>query len=97
MLGVSNLVMYYRTLRGEVRAVDDVSFSLQKGETIAIIGESGCGKSSLAKSIVRLLPRNVSTYRGKVILNGVNLMELDEETFNREVRWTKKPTSRKRR
>ena len=89
MLGVSNLVMYYRTLRGEVRAVDDVSFSLQKGETIAIIGESGCGKSSLAKSIVRLLPRNVSTYRGKVILNGVNLMELDEETFNREVRWTK--------
>ncbi|NHW45275.1 MAG: ABC transporter ATP-binding protein [Candidatus Verstraetearchaeota archaeon] len=89
MLGVSNLVMYYRTLRGEVRAVDDVSFSLQKGETIAIIGESGCGKSSLAKSIVRLLPRNVSTYRGKVILDGVNLMELDEETFNREVRWTK--------
>jgi len=89
MLGVSNLVMYYRTLKGEVRAVDDVSFSLQKGETIAIIGESGCGKSSLAKSIVRLLPRNVSTYRGKVILNGVNLMELDEETFNREVRWTK--------
>jgi peptide/nickel transport system ATP-binding protein len=89
MLGVSNLVMYYRTLRGEVRAVDDVSFSLQKGETIAIIGESGCGKSSLAKSIVRLLPRNVSTYRGKIILDGVNLMELDEETFNREVRWTK--------
>jgi peptide/nickel transport system ATP-binding protein len=89
MLGVSNLVMYYRTLRGEVRAVDDVSFSLQKGETIAIIGESGCGKSSLAKSIIRLLPRNVSTYRGKIILDGVNLMELDEETFNREVRWTK--------
>jgi peptide/nickel transport system ATP-binding protein len=89
MLGVSNLVMYYRTLRGEVRAVDDVSFSLQKGETIAIIGESGCGKSSLAKSIVRLLPRNVSTYRGKIILDGVNLMELDEETFSREVRWAK--------
>jgi peptide/nickel transport system ATP-binding protein len=82
-------MMYYRTLKGEVRAVDDVSFSLQKGETIAIIGESGCGKSSLAKSIVRLLPRNVSTYRGKIILDGVNLMELDEETFNREVRWTK--------
>jgi peptide/nickel transport system ATP-binding protein len=89
MLGISNLMMYYRTLKGEVRAVDDVSFSLQKGETIAIIGESGCGKSSLAKSIVRLLPRNVSTYRGKIILDGVNLMELDEETFNREVRWTK--------
>jgi peptide/nickel transport system ATP-binding protein len=81
--------MYYRTLRGEVRAVDDVSFSLQKGETIAIIGESGCGKSSLAKSIIRLLPRNVSMYRGEVMFNGVNLMELDEETFNREIRWAK--------
>lgn len=89
MLSISNLVMYYRTLKGEVRAVDDVSFSLQKGETIAIIGESGCGKSSLAKSIMRLLPRNVSTYRGKIILDGINLMELDEETFNREVRWSK--------
>jgi len=81
--------MYYRTLKGEVRAVDDVSFSLQKGETIAIIGESGCGKSSLAKSIIRLLPRNVSRYKGKILFNGVDLMELDEETFNREVRWTK--------
>jgi len=89
MLSISSLVMYYRTLKGEVRAVDDVSFSLQKGETIAIIGESGCGKSSLAKSIIRLLPRNVSRYEGKILFNGVDLMELDEETFNREVRWTK--------
>ncbi len=89
MLSISSLVMYYRTLKGEVRAVDDVSFSLQKGETIAIIGESGCGKSSLAKSIIRLLPRNVSRYKGKILFNGVDLMELDEETFNREVRWTK--------
>jgi len=89
ILSVSNLVMYYRTLRGEVRAVDDVSFSLERGRTIAIIGESGCGKSSLAKSILRLLPRNVSRYEGKVLFNGVNLMELDEEDFNREVRWTR--------
>jgi len=89
MLSISNLVMYYRTLKGEVRAVDDVTLSLQKGETIAIIGESGCGKSSLAKSIIRLLPRNVSRYSGEILFNGVNLMELDEEAFNREVRWTK--------
>ncbi len=88
-MSISNLVMYYRTLKGEVRAVDDVTLSLQKGETIAIIGESGCGKSSLAKSIIRLLPRNVSRYSGEILFNGVNLMELDEEAFNREVRWTK--------
>lgn len=89
LLNVLNLIMYYRTIRGEVKAVDDVSFSMRRGETLAIIGESGCGKSSLAKSILRLLPRNVSVYKGKVLLNGINLMELDEDTFNREIRWTK--------
>lgn len=88
-LNIKNLVMYYRTLKGEVKAVDDVSFSLLKGETVAIIGESGCGKSSLAKSIIRLLPRNVSVYRGAILFNGLNLMDLDEETFTREIRWTK--------
>ena len=88
-LNIKNLVMYYRTLRGEVKAVDDVSFSLLKGETVAIIGESGCGKSSLAKSIIRLLPRNVSVYKGAILFNGLNLMDLDEETFTREIRWTK--------
>ncbi|MEM1582201.1 MAG: ABC transporter ATP-binding protein [Candidatus Bathyarchaeia archaeon] len=88
-LTVKNLVMYYRTMRGEVKAVDDVSFSLQRGETIAIIGESGCGKSSLAKSIIRLLPRNVSVYKGAVFFNGLNIIELDEEKFTKEIRWTK--------
>lgn len=88
-LSIKSLVMYYRTMRGEVKAVDDVSFSLSKGETIAVIGESGCGKSSLAKSIIRLLPRNVSIYKGTVLFNGLNLMDLDEETFTKEIRWTK--------
>lgn len=88
-LNVKNLVMYYRTMRGEVRAVDDVSFSLSKGETIAIIGESGCGKSSLAKSIIRLLPRNVSVYKGVIMFNGTNIADLDEEEFRKRIRWSK--------
>lgn len=89
VLVVRNLVMYYRTMKGNVRAVDDVSFSLPRRETLAIIGESGCGKSSLAKSIIRLLPRNVSVYKGAIILDGTNIMDLDEETFRREIRWIK--------
>ena len=89
LLNIINLVMYYRTIKGEVKAVDNVSFSLHKGETVAIIGESGCGKSSLAKSIIRLLPRNVSVYKGKILFNGVNLLDLDEEVLNKEIRWTK--------
>ncbi|MEM2320462.1 MAG: ABC transporter ATP-binding protein [Candidatus Bathyarchaeia archaeon] len=88
-LSVKNLTMYYRTMKGEVKAVDDVSFSLLKGETMALIGESGCGKSSLAKAIIRLMPRNVSVYKGTVLLNGVNLMDLDEEEFRRKIRWSK--------
>jgi len=88
-LNVKNFVMYYRTTRGEVKAVDNVSFNLDKGETVAVIGESGCGKSSLAKSLIRVLPRNVSVYRGTVLLDGLNLMELNEKAFEKEIRWVK--------
>ncbi len=89
LLSVSNLRLYYRTTKGVVKAVDDVSFNINRGETLAIVGESGCGKSSLSKAIIRLLPRNVHTYEGKVLLNGTDLMSMDEETFRKEVRWRK--------
>ncbi|MEM3713622.1 MAG: ABC transporter ATP-binding protein [Nitrososphaeria archaeon] len=88
-LVIKNLIMHYRTIKGNVKAVDDVSFTLTKGETVAIIGESGCGKSSLAKSIIRLLPRNVSVYKGIIKFNNLNLMELDEESFSKNIRWNK--------
>ncbi len=89
LLKVEDLVMYYRTRKGTVKAVDHVSFEIEKGETLAIVGESGCGKSSLSRAIIRLLPRNVETYEGKVFLNGTNIMELSEERFRKEVRWRK--------
>jgi len=88
LLEVKNLCTYFRTTKGIVKAVDNVSFCVEKGETIAIIGESGCGKSSLAKSIIRLLPRNVHTYIGEVYLEGVDLLKLDEKKMN-EIRWKK--------
>ncbi|MGQ9479172.1 MAG: ABC transporter ATP-binding protein [Thermoproteota archaeon] len=88
-LEVNNLVMYYRVLKGEVRAVDDVSFFLGKGEVVAIIGESGCGKSSLAKALIRVLPRNVSVYTGAVLLDGLDLMKVNERAFDKEVRWVR--------
>lgn len=88
-LTVKDLVMYYRTIRGEVKAVDYVSFSLPRSMVVAIIGESGCGKSSLAKSIIKLLPRNVSVYKGTILFDGVDLMKMDEERFRRNIRWVK--------
>jgi len=86
---VENLYLYFRASGGVVRAVDDVSFELGRGRALAIIGESGCGKTSLARAILRLLPRNVSTYEGRVFLDGVDLMNLTEEEFRRDVRWVK--------
>ncbi len=58
--------------RGEVHAVDDVSFSLQKGETLGIVGESGCGKSTLARVLLRL----IEPTSGKIYLDGVDLSKL---------------------
>jgi oligopeptide/dipeptide ABC transporter ATP-binding protein len=54
---------------------------------VVILGESGCGKSSLAKAILRLLPRNVSEYSGKVFLEGTDVMALNDEEYRQNVRW----------
>lgn len=89
ILDVKGLHLYYATRKGVVRAVDNITFQLGKGETLAIVGESGCGKSSLAKAVIRLLPRNVDLYKGEVLLEGQNIMELEDEQFRKEVRWKK--------
>ncbi len=87
LLSVKDLVLHYRTRRGPVRAVDGVSFNLEKGQTVALVGESGCGKTSTASAILRMLPRNVARYEGEVSLDGKNLMDLGDEEFRTEVRW----------
>lgn len=87
MLDLSDVKLYYRTMRGTVKAVDNISFKLDKGETLGLVGESGCGKSSTALAIMRLLPRNIERYEGKVILDGKNIMEFDEDEFRLEIRW----------
>ena len=63
LLEVNNLQISFFTDEGEVRAVDGVSFAIKKGETLALVGESGCGKSVTALSIMRLLPQPVDRNR----------------------------------
>lgn len=87
VLQVEDLKLYYRAGRNVLQAVDGVSFELKRGRTLAIIGESGCGKSSLAKAILRLLPRNVHSYTGRIWFKGRDVMTLSDERFRREVRW----------
>ncbi|MBN2548739.1 MAG: ABC transporter ATP-binding protein [Anaerolineales bacterium] len=89
LLRIEDLVMYFHTANGEVQAVDGVTFDLGYKEAIVILGESGCGKSSLAKAILRLLPRNVGTYTGKVYLDGAELMGMGDEEFRQNIRWMK--------
>ena len=88
LLDVEDLRLYFRTARGAVQAVDRVSFTMERRQALAVLGESGCGKSSLARAILRLLPRNVHTYSGQLSLNGRDLMSMGEESFRREVRWS---------
>ena len=86
ILEVAGLRTYFFTRAGIVKAVDGVSFSLKRGETLAVVGESGCGKSMTALSILRLVPdppgRIVS---GSVMLDGRDLLKLDEDAM-RDVR-----------
>lgn len=87
ILDVVDLVYWYRTRKGPVRAVDSISFKIEPGETIALVGESGCGKTSTANAILRLLPKNVEKYGGQVIFDGEDIMALDDEDFRKNVRW----------
>jgi oligopeptide/dipeptide ABC transporter ATP-binding protein len=87
VLKIEDLILHFKTTKGIVRAVDKVNFELDHNEAVVILGESGCGKSSLAKAILRLLPKNVATYSGKVLLNGQDIMPLNEEDFRKNVRW----------
>ena len=86
ILEVDGLQTYFFTREGIVKAVDDVSLYLNKGETLGVVGESGCGKSITALSIMRLVPDPPGkTIKGSVILDGRNLLELSDDEM-REVR-----------
>ena len=87
LLQIEKLVLHFKTRGGVVQAVDGVNFELDSNRAVVVLGESGCGKSSLAKAILRLLPRNVQKYSGHVHLQGTDVMKFDEEEFRKNVRW----------
>ncbi|MEP7338880.1 MAG: ABC transporter ATP-binding protein, partial [Acidobacteriota bacterium] len=78
LLEVRNLKTYFATRRGEVRSVDDVSFAVEQGETLSLVGESGCGKSVTALSIMRLVAAPGRVTGGQILFEGRNLLELSE-------------------
>jgi peptide/nickel transport system ATP-binding protein/oligopeptide transport system ATP-binding protein len=79
LLEIQNLKTVFSTERGILRAVDGVSLSLSSGETLGVVGESGCGKTMLALSIMRLIPPNGQIAEGRILFNGRDLLRLTED------------------
>ena len=89
VLRVEGLRMYYTTMAGDVKAVDGIDFEVGEREILGIVGESGCGKSSLASTLLKLLPHNSKIVGGKVLLEGQDLVHVSDADMRRKVRWTK--------
>ena len=85
LLEIENLQTHFRTPEGVNRAVDGVSFTVEAGETVAIVGESGCGKSVTAHSIMRLIPQPPGKIAGSIRFQDIDLLKLDERAM-REIR-----------
>ena len=86
ILRVENLTMHYTTRKGNVSAVDSVSFTLGEGEALGLVGESGCGKTSIAICLLKLLPDNAHITDGHVWVGQTDLVPLSNEEM-RAYRW----------
>jgi len=87
LLEVKNLKTYFKIKRGYVKAVDDISFQVEKGKAMGLAGESGCGKTTTALSILKILPPNGEIRGGKILFSGINLVEIPEEKMRKDIRW----------
>ena len=86
VLKVTDLNMHYETLSGNVTAVKDVSFTVYEGESFGLVGESGCGKTSVAMSLLQLQADNAKISSGSINLDGKELVGLNESEL-RKIRW----------
>jgi peptide/nickel transport system ATP-binding protein len=89
LLEVSNLTLDYNLGDRKMRALDRITFTLEKGQVLGVAGESGCGKSTLGLAILRLLPRVAEIRRGAVLFDGTDLLKLSEEQMEQEIRGQK--------
>lgn len=88
LIDLRNVSIQYRTDRGIVSAVDDVSLQVPRGASVGLVGESGSGKSTLALALMRLLPAN-ATVSGEIVFDGENLVEKSEASLSKGWRWRK--------
>jgi peptide/nickel transport system ATP-binding protein len=87
ILEVKNLTVHYETKVGKVKAVENASFHLEKKQAIGLAGESGCGKTTIALSLLRILPREGKIVDGQILFEGKNIVELSENEMREQIRW----------
>ena len=87
LLDVQGLRTYYTTLRGSVKAVEGVDFQVEKGEAMGLAGESGCGKTTVALSILRMLPSGGRILGGKILFRGDDIVKLKKSEVRKRIRW----------
>ncbi len=86
LLKLDDFTMHYRTKAGWVQAVDGVTLSLARGQALGLVGESGCGKTSVAMSIMKLLPYNSKVVRGRILFEDRDIYSMSDEEVRR-MRW----------
>ena len=87
ILEIKDLCMYYTVKNKDVKAVDGITFDVNEKDSIGLVGESGCGKTSIANTILRILPENANIRGGSIKFKGIDLFALSEEEM-RKYRWT---------
>ena len=85
-ISIENLTTRYNTSKGLVHALEDVTFAIDKGESIGIAGESACGKSTLGLSIIQMIS-NGKIYSGKIQFDGKSLLDIPDDEFDKKIRW----------
>jgi len=85
-IAIENLTTRYNTSKGLVHALEDVTFAIDKGESIGIAGESACGKSTLGLSIIQMIS-NGKIYSGKIEFDGKSLLDVPSDEFDKTIRW----------
>lgn len=87
ILEVNNLTVEFATRRGGVRAVDNTSFYLRKGETLGLVGESGCGKTTTVMALMNMVPNPGKILAGEILIKGTDIVPLSEGVLREKIRW----------
>lgn len=89
ILKVDHLKIHFFTRKGVIYAVDDISFSLKKGETLGLVGESGCGKTTAVSGLMKMVPTPGEIIGGSIVIDREDIIPLSDREMRKKIRWTK--------